>query len=320
MVLAPRGRVRDVVVSVLVLGNELTGKSLEVRPMLKMRTISVVGSSIIGSMWRYDLDDLGNRDPERMRFLWDLLKPFLRAYFRPVILGLDRVPEGPALYVGNHNGIISLDSLTFFGEVLEARGIENVPYGLGHEVTMSLPGANQLYAPLGVIRASHGNAHRVFAAGGKVMVYPGSDYDAYRAYRDRDRVIFGPRRGYIRLALRERVPIVPVITAGAHEVCIILDDGQRIARALRLDKLLRAKAWPITLSIPWGLTVGPPQLFFPLRTRFYQEALAPIVFKQAGPEAASNDGYVERCHQVVHETMQRALDRLVALRAADRGR
>ena len=270
-------------------------------------------------MRRYDLDSLENRDPRRIRWLWRVLGPAFKAYFRPVVLGLERIPAGPALYVGNHNGFVPWDAVTFFGELLERRGLDELPYALGHEFTMALPVVHQLFAPLGALRASHANAHKAFAAGHKVLVYPGSDYDAFRAYRDRNRIIFGPRRGYIKLALRERVPIVPVVSAGAHEVFYVLDDGQWLARALRLDRLLRAKAWPLVLSIPWGLTIGPPLLYFPLRSRFYQEALEPILFEPNGPEAADDASQVERCHAHVLAVMQAGLDRLVARREAERG-
>ncbi|MBW2522648.1 MAG: glycerol acyltransferase [Deltaproteobacteria bacterium] len=272
-------------------------------------------------MKRYDIDSLDSRDPRRIEQAVGLLLPLLRTYFRPVIRGLERIPDGAALYVGNHNGVLSWDSYTFFGEVCERLGVEHVPYGLGHEITISLPLIHQMIVPLGAVRASHDNARRVFARGGKVLVYPGSDYDAFRAFRDRNRVIFGPRRGYLRLALRERVPIVPVVSAGAHEVIYILDDGQWLARALRLDKLLRAKAWPIALSFPLGLTIGPPMLHVPYPARFFQEALEPIRFDPEGPDAAADADYVERCHEVVITAMQRAMDRLVHERlAAKRGR
>jgi 1-acyl-sn-glycerol-3-phosphate acyltransferase len=267
---------------------------------------------------RYDLDSLENRDPERIRRLWRLLGPPFRAYFRPVVRGLERIPPGPVLYVGNHNGFVPWDAITFFGEVLDRRGVADLPYALGHDLTMSLPVVNQLFLPLGVVRASHGNAHKAFAAGHKVLVYPGSDYDSFRAYRDRNRVIFGRRRGYLALALRAGVPIVPVVSAGAHEVFYVIDDGQWLAKALRLDRLLRAKAWPIVWSLPWGLTVGPPLLYFPLRSRFYQEALEPIRFERTGAAAAADRSYVERCHERVLGTMQAGMDRLVALREAGR--
>ena len=267
-------------------------------------------------MARYDIDRLDNRDPERIRKVDELILPILRWYFRPVISGIERIPDGPGLYVGNHNGgLLTFDTFTFLSEVLRIRGMADMPFGLGHEIAISLPILRDIVMPLGAIRAGHKGAHAAFEAGHKVLVYPGSDYDSFRAYRDRNRVIFGPRRGYIRLALRERVPIIPIVSVGAHEVLYILSDGQAIARWFPLARLMRAKAWPIALSIPWGITIGPPPPYIPVRSRFFQEVLPPIAFERDGEQAARDDAWVEACHHRVLDEMQACMDRLVVERA-----
>jgi diacylglycerol/phytol O-acyltransferase len=270
-------------------------------------------------MARYDIDRLDNRDPERIRQVNDYIVPILQWYFRPVITGIERIPEGPGLYVGNHNGgLLTLDSFTFVAEVFRLRGMTDVPFGLGHEIAISLPILRDIVIPLGAVRASHKTAHAAFEAGHKVLVYPGSDYDSFRSYRDRNRVIFGPRRGYLRLALRERVPIIPIVTVGAHELLYIISDGRSLAKWFPLARLVRAKAWPIALSVPWGLTVGPPPFYIPMRSQFFQEVLEPITFERDGEEAALDDAWLEECHQRVLGAMQSGMDRLVEKRAAYR--
>lgn len=272
-------------------------------------------------MARYDLDDLQQRDPAMIQRLADWLEGPLWRWFQPELGGFERVPPGAALYVGNHNGaLLSPDSFVFGIALLRRLGVEYVPYGLGHEVAISLPGFRQLLLPLGAIRASQENALRLLADGRKVLVYPGGDYDAMRPYRHRNRVVFGPRRGYIRLALRGGVPIIPVVTAGAHETLLILDDGQPIARLLRLDKLFRLKVFPISFSLPWGLTLGPPPTHFPLPTRIFTEILEPIVFERSGEEAAADRDFVQACHEQVIGRMQAALTVLAAKRVAAGGK
>lgn len=267
-------------------------------------------------MARYDIDRLDNRDPKRIQQVNDFIVPLLRWYFRPVVTGVERIPEGPGLYVGNHNGgLMTLDTFTFLAEVFRERGMADMPFGLGHEVAISLPLLRDIVIPLGAIRASHRTAHAAFAAGHKVLVYPGSDYDSFRSYRDRNRVIFGPRRGYLRLALRERVPIIPVVTVGAHELLYIISDGQNLAKWFPLARLVRAKAWPIALSIPWGLTVGPPPFYIPVRSQFFQEVLEPITFERDGEDAARDEAWLEACHRRVLDAMQAGMDRLVEKRA-----
>ena len=267
-------------------------------------------------MRTFDVDALDNRKDAWIQRAARLAGPPLRAYFRARIRGLDRVPQSAALYVGNHNGgMLSPDSFVFVCELVRKLGMDAVPYFLAHDLPINLPGLHQAIVLGGGVRASHDNAERLLISGRKVMVYPGGDLDAMRPYRHRDRIVFGPRRGYVRLALRAGVPIVPVVAAGAHQGFYVIDDGRWLARLLRLDRL-RLEVWPITLSIPWGLTLGPPPGYFPWRTRIHIEVMDPVCFERSGPEAAGDADYVEACHRKVHGSMVVTLRRLSEERAA----
>ncbi len=270
-------------------------------------------------MRRYDIDSLDNRNEALVRRLSVLVEGLLEPYFRAEVRGTERIPPGAALYVGNHNaGLMQPDSFLFGAAVLRAHGFSALPYGLGHELAIRLPGIHQIIMPLGVVRASHDNAHRLFRRGSKVLVFPGGDRDAMRPYRDRNRVVFGGRTGYMRLSLREGVPIIPVVSAGAHSTLLILDDGQWLARLLRADRLLRIKTWPITICLPWGLVVGPQLLYLPWPSRILIEILEPIRFDRTGDAAAKDEAYVRTCADRVEGTMQEALDRLVRERERPR--
>ena len=264
----------------------------------------------------YDLDRLDNRDEAFIASLVDRIEPFVQAWFRPDVRGLDRVRGGKALLVGNHNGgAITPDAYVFAVALFRARGIEDLPHGLAHDAVLRMPGFHQAFARLGAVRAAPENAARLFAAGKKVMVYPGGDVEALRPYRDRDRIVFGARRGYVRTALEHRVPLIPVVSAGAHETFRVLTDGRRAARVLGLDRRLRFKSFPVTFSIPWGLTIGPPPPYLPLPTRILIEVLEPIRFRRWGARAAADADYVEQCHERVVTAMQDTLTRLARERA-----
>ncbi len=259
-------------------------------------------------MPRYDLDSLENRDPALIQRLHRWLARPLRRYFRAEVRGVGRVPSGAALLVGNHSGgLLSADTLLLGFALYEAHGLAGLPYGLGHDLSLGL--SRRLLAPLGGVRASHMNAARLFARGDKVLVYPGGDVEALRPYRHRDRVVFDGRRGYVRLALREGVPLVPVVAAGSHGALIVLDDLRPLARWLGLERL-RVKVWPLTLSVPWGLTLGPPPVYLPLPVRVLIEVLPAIRFERRGEEAATDEAYVAACAARVEGTLQETLTRL----------
>ncbi|GFG65500.1 hypothetical protein MKUB_29900 [Mycobacterium kubicae] len=77
------------------------------------------------------------------------------------------------------------------------------------------------------------------------------------------------------MAIEAGVPIVPIITAGAGESLFVISSGERLARALRLDKLLRVKPAPLSVSLPWGLSIGAVGLlpYLPLPTKLRTRAL-----------------------------------------------
>lgn len=240
-------------------------------------------------------------------------------YHRAQVRGLERIPPGAALYVGNHNGgLYSADTWIFAAAVLRAHGMDAVPWGLAHDLVVDLPVLRDLLGRVGGVRAKHENALALFAAGQKVLVYPGGDLDAMRPWRHRDRVVFGDRTGFARLALRARVPMVPVVAAGAHSTLIILDDMRWLAEWIGAPRWSRMKVWPLMFALPWGLYMGPPPPYLPLPSRILIEVLPPVRFEPDGPKAAADDGYVGLCAARVEASMSDALVRLEAERTGRR--
>jgi 1-acyl-sn-glycerol-3-phosphate acyltransferase len=122
-------------------------------------------------------------------------------------------------------------------------------------------------------------------------------------------VKFGGRTGFVRLALRRQVPIVPVVSVGAHETFRVLTDGHRLAHALHLKELLRIEVLPVFLCLPWGIWIGPYELHVPLPSQIRIRALPPIRF-DLPPSAADDDATVHALAEQVRSTMQAGLDDL----------
>ena len=258
-----------------------------------------------------DIDSLDNRNVELIEDLSEFFGTLAHRYFSFQQRGFDRIPEGAGLYVGNHNGgILSPDTFLFSTQVFQERGIADIPYALTHEAILQLPLFHHIGTSIGCIRANHANAAKAFQAGHKVLVYPGGDEDVFRPYRRRNEVVFGGRRGYIRLALRHNIPIIPVVTAGAHETFLVLEDFKWLAKILKTHKVMRTKVWPLVLSLPWGLTLGitPPHL--PLPSPVHMEVVEPFYFARSGEAAARDDAYVDKCAAMVEEVMQDTLTKL----------
>lgn len=258
----------------------------------------------------YDIDRLDNRDEafiERVLGLASALKRWHQAEVR----GVERIPTGSGLYVGNHNaGPMTCDSWLFGAAVLKERGLVDVPFGLGHEWAIRIRGVHPILVKVGAVRACHENAHRLFQAGHKVLVYPGGDVDSCRPFNQRHEICFDGRTGYVRLAIREGVPIIPVVASGAQSTWLVISDMRWLARAIGLDRTVRMKVVPLALTIPWGLTLGFPPPYLPFPSRILIEILEPIYFEQTGAQAAEDAAYVSTCARRVETAMQGSLDRL----------
>jgi 1-acyl-sn-glycerol-3-phosphate acyltransferase len=275
--------------------------------------------SLFHSPFHYDIDSLDNRSEGAIEVFAEVIERTMKRYHRAEMRGAERIPAGAALYVGNHNSFAYAPEMYLSAlAAYRAHGMDAVPYGLAHEVILELPFVNPLLSPLGAVRASPENGRKLLRAGKKVLVYPGGDEDAARPYRDRDHIVFGGRRGYMRLALEVGVPLVPIVAAGAHATVMVLDDLKWLAKLIGADRWARLKVWPISLSIPWGITLGPPALFIPYPSRILIEFLEPMRFERSGPEAASDDDYVAACDAQVRDAMQTCLTKLAAQRESSR--
>lgn len=258
-----------------------------------------------------DPDDLDARDPDFIDRVVSVVQRTLIPWHRGTVSGLDGPPDEAVLFVANHNaGMYTPDTYVFLNALYERGGVDAMPYALAHQEVFKPPVLGQLLTRIGAVRACHENAARIFATGRSILVYPGGDLESLRPYRRRHEIIFAQRRGYVRLAITHGVPIVPVVSDGAHGVYRILHDGRGLARALQLNRLFRLKALPIVLSFPLGITVGPIVPFIPPRTHIRVKVLPPIRFERAGQEAAADEAYVFACAARVEGQMQRALTAL----------
>lgn len=263
----------------------------------------------VRSRLRADLDD---RDPDWLRERLPLLWLLATIWFRGEVRNLGNIPEkGPVLLVGNHSGgNLTPDTFIFTLAFSSYFGIERKFHQLAHNLVVTMPLSGALVRRGGTVAASHSNAEKALTAGAALLVYPGGDWEAHRPSWEGGKVDFGGRKGFIRLALDQDVPIVPVVSVGGQETALFLSRGDRLAKAMRLDRLFRLKVLPISLAIPWGLNVGDFLGHLPLPAKITTEVLPAIDLReQFGAEPDPDEVYAH-----VTRLMQETLDALSAER------
>jgi 1-acyl-sn-glycerol-3-phosphate acyltransferase len=248
--------------------------------------------------------DLDERDPDYIRENLPRLWLLSSLYFRGEVRGLGNIPEdGPILMVGNHSGgNLTPDTNVFTLAFTAYFGVERTFHQLAHNLVLSMPGLGFL-RKFGTVAASHENAEKALKAGAALLVYPGGDYEVHRPSWESNKVDFGGRKGFIRLALNHDVPIVPIVSIGGQETALFLSRGEGLAKALMLDRFFRLKVLPISLALPWGLNIGDMLGHIPLPAKITIEALPPIHLREEFGDAPDVDEVYDHLMRLMQETL-----------------
>jgi 1-acyl-sn-glycerol-3-phosphate acyltransferase len=269
---------------------------------------------------KYDGWSLDDRDPRAIREVFMPVWGWLyRHYFQVTTDGWEHVPrQGRILVVGSHNGgLAAPDMFMLMYEWFCRYGTQRPAYGLAHANVWEYFGPTAtLAARAGAVVAHPRMAMAALQKEAAVLVYPGGAEDVFRPYSQRHQIQLAGRKGFIKVALRERAPIVPVVSIGAHDGLIVLTDlyptlerlhGRGMPWLFGIDP----HVFPIYLGLPWGVAFGPlPNL--PLPSQIHIRICEPIEFDRSGRSAANDRDYVDACYDRVERQMQAELDRLVA--------
>ena len=265
----------------------------------------------------YDGWSLDERDPKVIESMMPLWEWFYRYYFRVQTDGWHHIPDEKILIVGSHNGgLAAPDMHMCMYDWFKRFGLERLVYGLMYQNIWSISSSQlKLQVQCGAIRAHPRMAIAAFQRNASVVVYPGGTLDIFRPHSMRNKIYFAGRKGFIKLALREEVPIVPMISHGAHDTLIVLANFYEQIKQLHEWGMpwlfdVDPEVFPIYIGLPWGLAIGPlPN--FPLPTQIHTRVFPPIVFERYGRKAASDHDYVDACYQKVLTQMQQELDQLI---------
>ncbi|WP_317619548.1 lysophospholipid acyltransferase family protein [Ancylothrix sp. D3o] len=267
----------------------------------------------------FDGWSLDERDPNVIKAFLPIWGWLYDHYFRVKTDGWENIPDNnKMLIVGSHNGgLAAPDMFMFMYDWFRRYGTDRPAYGLMHPTVWKVvPEIARLAVNCGAIQAHPKMGIAALQKNAAVLVYPGGAEDVFRPYNLRDQIYFAGRKGFIKLALREEVPIVPAISTGAHDTLLVLADFYEYVKQLHewgMPWLFNVDpvVFPIYLGLPWGLSLGPlPN--FPLPVSIHTRVCPPIVFERYGRKAAADRDYVNACYEKVRFVMQRELDFLTA--------
>lgn len=215
-----------------------------------------------------DVDEWG-RSQQMRDLAHRLYRPIYERWFRAEWEGLENIPaDGGALLVANHAGAVPSDAPVIMHGI--ETELDRPVYGLADHLFKGMPVVGTLWARNGGVVAHPDNAYRLLRERNQlVLVFPEGTKGTGKTYSERYRLRRFGRGGFIEIAMRAGVPIVPIAVIGAEESMPILFKVPGAAKALNVPY------FPITANM---LAFGPlgAVVYFP--AKFKLRVLEPIKF------------------------------------------
>jgi len=220
---------------------------------------------------RSDVDEWGRSESSR-RLARRIYGPLYRRWFRVEWEGLEKIPrDGGALLVANHAGAIPADAPIIMHGIEEELG--RPVYGLADYLFRSFPVVGTLWSRAGGVPAHPDNAYRLLHDQKQLaLVFPEGTKGTGKAYSERYRLRRFGRGGFVEIAMRAGVPVIPITVMGSEEVMPIL------AKSAPLARLLGVPYVPVTANM---LLLGPLGVltYFPAKVKV--RVLDPVSFDVA---------------------------------------
>lgn len=193
---------------------------------------------------------------------------FYRYWFRAQTMGIENLPKGRVLLIGNHAGQIAIDGAMLGTAMLLEGSPPRIARGMGEFWLPRLPWFSTFLHRIGGVVGTPKNCIDLLRNEEAVTVFPEGVRGVNKLFKERYQLKrFG--LGFMRLALQTKTPIVPVAIVGSEEQAIAFADIKPLAR------LFGMPAFPITLT--WPL-LGPLGLI-PLPARYHIEFGEPMHFR-----------------------------------------
>jgi 1-acyl-sn-glycerol-3-phosphate acyltransferase len=252
------------------------------------------------------VDDWG-RSERWVSMLDPLLNFYYRYWFRVEAEGIENVPsQGGALLVANHSGALPPDGPMVMQAIRNDHPNPRPLYMLGENWFKGYPAVGMLTNKIGMVSAHRENAQRLLGDEGRLaIVFPEGQRGSRKVLWQRYRLRRFGRGGFVRTAIRARVPIVPIAVVGAEEAMPIF------AHLRPLQRLTGLIYFPVNHAFP---QFGPLAGLMYLPAKFKIRFLEPLDMAEYDPELADDAGAIQAIAENVRGRIQRQLDLMLRRR------
>jgi 1-acyl-sn-glycerol-3-phosphate acyltransferase len=215
-----------------------------------------------------DVDEWGRSERTRA-VARTIYEPIYSRWFRTEWEGLEKIPvEGGALLVANHAGAIPSDAPVIMHGIEKELG--RPVYGLADYFFRTVPVVGTLWARAGGVSARPANAYRLLREQHQLaLVFPEGTKGPSKSFTDRYQLRRFGRGGFVEIAMRAGVPVIPIAVVGSEEAMPVMFRLPTLARALGVPYV------PITANL---LAMGPVGVVMPFPAKFKLQVLDPVHF------------------------------------------
>ena len=248
-----------------------------------------------------DVDEWGRS--ERTRALARAMyEPIYSKWFRVEWDGLEKIPtEGGALLVANHAGAIPSDAPVIMHGI--EKELQRPVYGLADYFFRTVPVVGTLWARSGGVSARPANAYRLLKEQQQLaLVFPEGTKGPSKSFTDRYQLRRFGRGGFVEIAMRAGVPVIPIAVIGSEEAMPVVFRLPTLAKALGLPY------FPVTANL---LTMGPLGVIMPFPAKVKLKVLDPITFDvPADQERYSKSRIMEEAENIRTQLQEAVYDML----------
>jgi 1-acyl-sn-glycerol-3-phosphate acyltransferase len=218
------------------------------------------------------------------------LRGLYERYFRVISDGAANIPKrGGAVLAANHSGTLPFDAAMLWLDVLRHTAPPRLLRPVADHFVQRMPFIGTFSARIGTIAGSRGNVQFALAQGELLLVFPEGTPGIKKPFWKRYQLQTW-RVGHVEMAIRHRVPVLPVAIVGAEEQ--MPQVGQLPIRLFGAP-FLPLPLTPIPLPVRYRILYGSP---IPMHERY-------------GPEDADDPTILGRASQEVRDAVAALIKR-----------
>lgn len=232
---------------------------------------------------------------------------FLYKYWNRVeVFGINNIPsKGAAIIVPNHGGIIPLDAAYIASSIILEHETPRLVRTLVERYLPTLPFFYTFISRVGQTVGTYENAEIILDEGELLQIFPegaaGATKPYVKYYELEDFNV-----GFMELAIKKRVPIIPTGVTGSLEQAPVLFDFKRLGKVFKIPSFPVTPFWPL---------LGPIGIF-PLPAKFRIIFGRPMYFDEYTEEDLENPELVRELVQKVKSEVEKMISIGLEMRPA----